>query len=54
MTDDELIIELVEALTDLMIYSDDFSSPTLYFNAVDRAKAALVRAKERKAKNDGR
>ncbi len=36
--------ELLEALRDLLHYSDDVSSPLLYSNAVDRANAAIVQA----------
>ncbi len=36
--------DLLEALSDLLYYSDDVSSPKLYGNAVGAARAAIAKA----------
>lgn len=36
--------DLLTALSDLLYYSDDVSSPKLYGNAVDAARAAIKKA----------
>lgn len=37
---------LLSALSDLLYYSDDVSSPKLYGNAVDAAREAIARAEQ--------